>query len=128
MPNDCTNIVTITCEDEEILNKLIHDNLQFYDGEKYVCNENVKILRRGCRGIIFEIWSGWNPDYQWLESLIEKYSGCWVKNEWHEEGGMAGVWIGFINDNNEPVIENFYWNDLSIEAKHFLFLEKDEES
>jgi hypothetical protein len=115
MPNDCTNYVTITCKDEEVMNNLVNKELEY--------NKHVTMIKRGCLGIIFEIWSPWNPDYKWLESLLEKYPNCWVKNEWHEEGGLAGVWIGYF-DENEVVIHNYCWQDLCIEEKYYLFLEK----
>jgi len=127
MPNDCTNYVTITCKDEEVLNTLVRENLQFYDGDNYVYKEHVKMIKRGCLGIYFNIWSAWNPDYKWLESLLEKYPDCWVKNEWQEEGGLAGVWIGYF-DENEQVIHNYCWRDLCIEERYYLFLEKKDES
>ena len=119
MPNDCINYVTITCKDEEVINTLISEKLEL--------NKYVKIIKRGSRGIIFEIWSPWIPDYKWLESLLEKYPNCWIKNEWHEEGGLAGVWIGYLVDN-EKIIKKYCWNDLSIEDQHYLFLEKNETS
>ena len=127
MPNDCTNYITITCKDEEVLNKLVREELQIYDGNNYVYKEHVRMIKRGYRGIYFDIWSAWNPDYKWLESLLEKYPDCWVKNEWQEEGGLAGYWIGYF-DENEQVIQDSCWRDLSIEERHFLFLEKNENS
>ena len=29
--------------------------------------------------------SAWQPDFEWLESLITNYPECWIKNEWWEE-------------------------------------------
>jgi hypothetical protein len=129
MPNICTNFITITFKDEDTLNELVKNELQTYDGNKYVYNEGVNMIKKGCLGIIFEVWSANHPPYQWLERFLENYPDCWVKDEWSEEGGVAGIWIGFINiDNNEPFIQDFTWNDLSIEAKHYLFLEKNDET
>lgn len=127
MPNECTNYITITCKHENVLNKLVCDNLQFYDGNNYVYKEHVKMIKRGHRGIYFSMYSAWQPDYKWLESLLEKYPDCWIKNEWQEEGGLAGYWIGYF-DENEQVINDSCWRDLSIEERHYLFLEKNEKS
>ena len=129
MPNDCWSHVTITCENPEAvneLNNLILNELKHKDGEKYVYNETVDMIKRGTRGIIFDIWSAWNPDYDWLESLLEKYPNCWIKNVWSEEGGCAGVWIGY-NNNNEKIIKDLQWDDICLEGKVYLFELEDEE-
>ena len=130
MPNDCWNRITITCENPSVpdeLNSLVMNELQHKENDEYIYNETVKMIKRGRRGIIFNIWSPWNPDFEWLESLILKYPNCWIKNEWSEEGGFAGVWIGRVDNNNEPVIESLTWDDICIEGKHYLFMDETEE-
>jgi hypothetical protein len=122
--------MTITCENREFineLNNLILNELKHKKGDKYVYHETVEMIKRGTRGIMFEIWSAWNPDYEWLESLLDKYPNCWVKNEWCEEGGFAGVWVGFVNNNNEKIIKDLTWDDICIEGKAYLFNLEDEE-
>ena len=55
MPNDCWSRVTITCENPDAvneLNNLILNELKHKDGEKYVYNETVDMIKRGPRGII----------------------------------------------------------------------------
>ena len=130
MPNDCWNRMTITCENREFvdeLTNLVLNELKHKEGNKHVYHETVHMIQRGTRGIIFEIWSAWNPDYEWLESLLDKYPNCWVKNEWNEEGGVAGVWVGFVNNNNEKIIKDLTWDDICIEGKACLFNQEDEE-
>ena len=129
MPNDCWNHITITCENREFteeLNNLIINELKHKEDEKYVYHETVNMLKRGTRGIICSLWSDWNPDYEWLDSLLDKYPNCWIKNEWSEEGGFAGVWIGFVK-NNEKIIKQLTWDDICLEGKHYLFTLEDEE-
>jgi hypothetical protein len=103
------------------------NELQHKENDEYIYHETVEMKKRGRRGIIFNIWSPWNPDFEWLESLILKYPNCWIKNEWSEEGGFAGVWIGHVDNNNEPVIESLTWEDICIEGKHYLFMDETEE-
>jgi len=103
------------------------NELQHKENDEYIYHETVQMKKRGRRGIIFNIWSPWNPDFEWLESLILKYPNCWIKNEWSEEGGFAGVWIGHVDNNNEPVIESLTWEDICIEGKHYLFMDETEE-
>jgi hypothetical protein len=74
------------------------------------------------------MWSAWNPNYEWLESLLDKYPNCWVKNEWSEEGGFAGVWVGYFNNKNEKIVKQMDWDDICIEGKACLFNPEDEES
>jgi len=74
------------------------------------------IQRRGLEAVVMKVWSSWRPDYDWLESLILKYPTCWIKNEWNEEGGKAGVWIGTTRDG-EFTIRCFEWDDMSIDEE-----------
>lgn len=130
MPNDCWNHVTITCQNPEAvgeLNNLIINELKHKEDDKYVYHETVDMLKRGARGIIFDIWSAWNPNYGWLEGLLDKYPNCWIKNEWYEEGGFAGVWVGFVNNNNEKIIKDLQWDDICIEGKAYLFNHDDDD-
>lgn len=117
-------IVGIICEDTEELSCLITNELRHQGGEYH---ETIEMIKRGTKGIIFRLWTALNPNYEWLESLLTNYPSCWVKNEWNEEGGYAGVWVGFTNDENEKIIKSLQWEDLCIEAKHYLFLEESEE-
>jgi hypothetical protein len=129
MPNDCWNHITITCENREFteeLNNLVINELKHKEDDKYIYLETVDMLKRGTRGIIFNLWSAWNPDYEWLESLLEKYPNCWIKNEWSEEGGFAGVWIGYFK-NDEKIIQQLTWDDICLEGREYLFTMEDEE-
>ena len=68
------------------------------------------------------IWSPWAPDFEWLSNLLTKYPDCWIKNEWDEEGGMAGVWVGFVDKNNSKIIKQMDWVDLCFEERYYWFL------
>jgi len=128
MPNDCSNRITITCEDREFtkeLNDLIINELKHKENDKHVYHETVEMLVRGTRGIIFNKWSPWNPNWEWLESLVDKYPHCWIKNEWGEEGGLAGVWIGF-NRDGEKKIDALTWLDICLEGRQYFFELEDE--
>ena len=49
---------------------------------------------------------------------------CWVKNEWYEEGGLAGVWIGSKKED-KLYIKELQWEDITIEGKMTLFDNKE---
>lgn len=126
MPNDCWNHMTITCQNPEELTRLINNELKHEENNELVYHETVTVFKKGSKAINFDIWSAWNPNYEWLENLLTNYPLCWVKNEWSEEGGWAGVWVGYMDNNNEPVIKTLQWDDLCIEDKHYLFLDENE--
>lgn len=121
MPNDCTNIVTITCQNEEILNKFIDNELEEIREYNKQHHEVMKIYKRGKRGIVFKLWSAWAPDVRWFETILEMYPEFWIKNEWNEDGGMAGVWVGYMKNDNQKEIEMLSWRDLSIEEEDYFF-------
>jgi len=130
MPNECWNNMTITCEENEYtqeLKDLVRNELQYLDGDSYVYKKHVTMHKVGRRGIIFEVLSGWQPQYEWLEKLLHDYPHCWIKNEWYEEGGYSGVWIGYTGKDVEPKIQHFMWNDICIEGKEYLFKSEAEE-
>ena len=67
------------------------------------------------------VFSKW---FEWLKSLLNKYPNCWIKNEWAEEGGTAGVWIGYVKDN-ENIIKELEWNDICAEGQYYLFMDEE---
>ena len=124
MPNDCCNHITITCENREFIQEfhdLILNELKCEENGENVYRKTINILQEGTRGIIFNLWSPWHPDFDWLNSLLDKYPNCWIKNEWSEEGGLAGVWVGCVK-NNEKEIKQLTWDDICLEGKHYLFM------
>lgn len=121
MPNDCINIVTITCRNMQMLNQFIDSELKAIEEHKTQYHEVSKIYKRGKFGIVFKLWSRWAPDVKWFETILENYPEFWIKNEWSEEGGMAGVWVGYMANNNQKSIESLTWKDLSLEEEDYFF-------
>lgn len=99
MPNDCWNNLTITSENPDELVRLIDNEIIDH------------IQKQGSNVIIMRLWSAWAPPFNWLSELIDKYPRCWIKNEWDEESGLAGVWIGFTNNANEKTIKQLTWTE-----------------
>lgn len=113
MSNVCNNKITIIFGSKEKLQNFINNHPH--------CNQ---IIQQGHLGILFLLSTIYEPDFLWLESLIHTYH-CWIKNEWRETNGNAGIWIGFM-EKDEKNIKKMEWNDLSIEAESFFFTKKDE--
>jgi hypothetical protein len=121
MPNECWNNFTITSiGNPEELNTLIDNEFKHKVNDKYEYNANVSTVKKGKCGVYITITSDWQPNFEWLEGLPTKYTSCWIKNEWYEEGGLAGVWIGFM-EGDQKNVSYLDWIDLSIEAKQYLF-------
>ena len=111
MPNDCWNIITVTGSKDDI------DRFFVEEFKNVNSIYPHKIYRRGIEGLDFRVWSPWGPDFEWLEKLLKKYPSIWVKNLWHEEGGLAGIWIGSVKDG----IKRFDWEDMCIEEEAHRF-------
>ena len=113
MPNDCWNNLTITGNQADI-NKIVDE--EFKDVPEWA----VDIKKRGLEAAIIRLWSPWKPDYNRLEKLIQTYKSCWIKDEWMEEGGSAGVWIGSYR-SGEKLIQKMVWEDMCIEEEYHRF-------
>jgi len=99
---------------ESDLNALMET--EFIDVPEWAIN----IHQRGQRGVILRLWSAWAPNYTWMETLLSRYPSCWIKNEWREEGGLAGVWSGSLVEG-QRVIRRMDWEDMSLEEEMHVF-------
>jgi len=80
------------------------------------------IRAHGIEGLIFKLWSRWIPDFAWLEGLLDKYPNIWIKNEWSEEGGQEGVWIGTNRDGEgKKDIQRLEWMGMCLEEEFHRF-------
>lgn len=112
MPNDCWNIMTFISEDNsEEVTKLFNNEIKANPPD-----DKLIIHYKGNNGIKFQLWSDWGADNEWLNKLVEKYPKCWIKNDWYEEGGGAGIFIGgFLNGKKQETIIK-EWDELPIEG------------
>tara|TARA_Y100000389_G_C17256207_1_gene410639 strand:- start:281 stop:634 length:354 start_codon:yes stop_codon:yes gene_type:complete len=116
MPNDCWNTITIKGNEQQI--KGIYNNHLL----KFINMGQNKLIQRGKQAIKVIIWSAWKPDGVLLNLLKDKYPTIWIKNEWNEEGGMAGVWIyNNLHNLEQKEIREFVWNDMCLEEYDYVF-------
>jgi len=113
MPNNCWNYLTITGEEEELKN-IIKEEF------KSLPSNHFNILQRGQEALKCKLWSAWHPNFEWLESLLEKYPSIWVKDIWTVEDGEAGAWIGTARSGKKE-IRQLTWEDMSIEEEMYRF-------
>ena len=119
MPNDCFNRITVSCtvgnQYLRELNTFIHTDLRDLQTNTIQYNNNINVECSKTRYITFTLRTNWTPDYEWLQKMVSKYPHCLIKNFWGEEGGAAGVWVGYY-ENASPVIQQLEWDDLCIEG------------
>jgi len=113
MPNDCWNNMTFISEvNSEELTVLFNNEIKAKNSPE----DKLIINYKGSNGIKIQLWSAWGADNEWLNTLVEKYPKCWIKNDWYEEGGGAGIFIGgFLNGKKQETIIK-EWDELPIEG------------
>jgi hypothetical protein len=125
---NCWNTITITSSKKELKN-IIKNEFQYKnESDEYVYKENITIIKEGSRGLKLKMLTIWRPDFDLLEKIVKKFPFCWIKNEWINEEGDAGIWIGFLQENGNKNIDQFEWSDLSIETEYYHFLTEEEEN
>jgi hypothetical protein len=75
---------------------------------------NFRISHTGETGLELVFTTAWDPPYAFFEYLLKKFPDLWIKCDWIEEGGMAGVFVGKTQDN-EVVIKHLEWDDWCLE-------------
>ena len=106
MSNDCWNDITvITYDDSQRINNIFDNTLRGVE---------VKVEKRWQNGMRITFLTNFGPDFDWLESLTHSYPAWWIKNYWWDEGGTAGVWVGY-HKKNKKIIREMDWDDSCIE-------------
>jgi hypothetical protein len=124
MPNDCWNRMCVACDNKDEFKNFVNNEMLALPSDNkentyHETIEHVVITEYGSR---FMLWTPNQPDFEWLTGLLEKYPTLWIKDEWIEEGGIAGVWVGWIDkETHEPVVHQTHWLDLTIEGYDFHF-------
>lgn len=148
MPNDCFNRITLT-GNKETIEALVAANFKFsaffprpeglsddeaiewsYEnwGTKWDGYE-MRIVRAGVEALDLRLMTAWAPPTRFFEALLTKFHDLWIKCEWHEEGGCAGVWVArWSSEENKPRIIECSWDDMCLEEEVQRFREKDYET
>jgi hypothetical protein len=88
-PNLCRNNLTIKFDHKKGVQSLLN-GFYCYSNEQF----QIKEITESVLHCVFI--TTWYPDFDMLEQLVKTH-GCWLKNEWQEDGGMQGVWIGYMD-------------------------------
>jgi hypothetical protein len=134
MPNDCYNLVRISGDEATI--KTIKET-KFSFQALYPCPHdennndttiewrtenwgtkwdryNFRIITEGTTGLEFKFSTAWAPPYDFFTYLLKKYPDLWLRCDWSEEGGMAGVFVGYMKEG-ELKIKELTWEDWCLE-------------
>jgi hypothetical protein len=111
MPNECYNHITISSPTTDDIIELYEKELvktkeQEEDDTLYYY-KNITIQKQTKKIIIFNQTTRWHPDYDWLEGLLIKYPNCWIKNVWHDEDALEGIWIGNTGDEDNIIMSQW---------------------
>jgi hypothetical protein len=106
MPNDCWNNVHLKGTETQI-RAILTTELQ--DVPQWA----FELRQVGTGAIHFKLWSPWTPCRDLLNKLFDHYEDIWLKNEWHEEGGHAGVIVG-----KKDELQEIEWDEGCIEEWH----------
>ena len=96
----CYNMITIISKNVDSLDTIFYNHLLEYF--------NIEISQKTNTKIIGTFVSHWNPPLNWLCNALNNYPHCWIKNEWHTDENIAGIWVGYI-ENDIPFINQISW-------------------
>lgn len=132
MPNDCINSVRIGATEQTI--KLLADTEFSFEklcpgpsGDRTDWNYehwgtkwdryDYRLEKRGDQGIILHFTTAWAPPTEFFKYLIETHKDIWLRCDWSEEGGGAGMFIGkWDKEENFCLdIQEFSWEDWCLE-------------
>ena len=95
MSHNCLNNITVTSNEETIINDIIAD----IPSDAIITFRNVNEVR-------FTYTTQLLPDTDWLTALHTKFPSYEIKNEWISKSGKSGSWI--CTKDNISVLE---WDD-----------------
>lgn len=99
-----TNGLLFDTDDQELL----------YIGKRFFGKDQIKIKHRSPKYLVVAYEYRNLPVYQYLSALLLTYPKCWMKNEFHSDQGICGVWIARMT-NGEINAQEQAWNELCYE-------------
>ena len=113
---DCWSNITIISNEDELIS-IIQNELMY-------SNIKNKLLKKGDKAIKIKVLTSSKPNFQWMSNMIHRYKSCWIKNNWYDKSGLAGIWTGTMTENG-PNIINYQWSELSVDEEKFYFNNSD---
>jgi hypothetical protein len=76
--------------------------------------DNIKILHRNSKYLVIGYDARNGTFYDYLLQILEQFPKCWLKNEYSDENGNAGIFIARFIDGKVGV-QVCEWNELTVE-------------
>lgn len=77
---------------------------------------NYRVDTRGDAGLEIKFCTAWSPPSGLFNFLAETYHDVWIRCDWSEEGGYAGVYVVHWNEKENKLDKtDTYWNDWCLE-------------
>ena len=96
----CYNTLTVISKNVNSLDNIVCVRLLEYF--------NIEITEKTNTKIVGKFVSHWTPPLNWLCNALNDYPYCWIKNEWRTDENVAGIWVGYI-ENDIPFINQITW-------------------
>jgi hypothetical protein len=134
MPNECWNKVRLS-SNPALIQKLLESEFSFasirpipesVEQKNWTewCTENwgtkwdrydYKLEEAGKEAILIYFHTAWSPPTILFKFLLQEHPEMWLRCDWEEEGGEAGVFVGFTNQRGDLKIQSMTWDDWCIE-------------
>lgn len=76
--------------------------------------DNIQILHRNSKYLVIGYDARNGTFYDYLLQILEQYPKCWLKNEYSDENGNAGIWIArYVN--GKIAVQEHEWTELTVE-------------
>lgn len=82
------------------------------------------VVNKGKNVLDLEFVTAWTSPYLMYKHLLRTYPDLWLMCEWKEEGGYAGVFVGYTKPDEGLVTKDLKWEDWSLEEHYYLFKEQ----
>jgi hypothetical protein len=141
MPNDCWNTVRLSGNESTVARlhqaefsfELFHpppsiltktDDLLEWQHQHWGTKWNryeYKLIQKGNTGLEIKFSTAWSPPYAFFEHILDQFPDVWIRCDWIEEGGMSGIFVGYVDEKNGKVIKEMHWNDWCLEDFYYKF-------
>ena len=134
MPNNCWNKVRLSAN-PSVIQELLESDFSFaairpipetLDEKNWNdwCSKNwgtkwdrydYKLEDSGKEALLMYFNTAWSPACVLYQYLLRKYPDMWLRCDWDEEGGEAGIFVGYTDKQGNVQIHSLAWDDWCLE-------------
>ncbi len=88
-----------------------------------------KVKGLGEEGMEMKFKTAWNPPFELFRYLATTYHDIWIRCDWSEEGGYAGVFVTHWDEKLQTLhVTDAHWMDWCLEEWHYRMVNNDTKS